>query len=374
MSMLHWPRRLRTRLFASYVVVILTGSIAMMLVGTVVTKRVYEGRLGGSGSGHGRGPQATDAELQTALDQSLWPALLIGAAVALVAAAIVAWIVGRRLLRPIDDLRMAARRMADGNYAEPVAVPSEIELASLAEDVNQLGAHLAATEQRRAHLVAEVAHELRTPITVIRGHLEGLIDGVIEPTDEVYALIADESARLQRMVDDLSMLSRADEGVLQVDLVELDLGELAAVAAERLRPQFDHEQVTLEAIRPNGPLRVLGDGDRLTQIITNLLGNALTHTPSGGTVTVRAGRQGDTVWVDVTDTGAGVPESERERIFERFYRGAPSTATVGRPSRAGRGIGLTIARSLARAHGGDVRVADGRPGAGATFRVTIPAA
>ena len=347
----------------------------MLIVGTVVTRTVYERRLGGFGfgRGQGRGTQVSEAQLRTALDESLWPALLAGVGAAIVAAILVASVVGRRILRPIEELRTAARQMAAGDYSVRVPVPAELELASLAEDVNELGAHLADTEQRRAQLVAEVTHELRTPITVIRGHLEGLIDGVIEGTDEVYVTIADEAARLQRMVDDLTMLSRADEGVLEVDPIDLDLGELAANAADRLRPQFDHERVALLISPAAGPLSVRGDADRLMQVVTNLLGNALGHTPSGGTVTVRSGREAETAWVEVADTGAGIPEGEHERIFERFYRGAQASSVTGRPARAGRGIGLTIARSLARAHGGDVRALHGPPGAGATFRVTIPA-
>lgn len=371
-----WPRRLRTRLFLSYVVVVLAGAIAMLVVGTVVTQTVYERRLRGLGIGRqqGRDAQVSEAELQAALDESLLPALLVAAAASLLAAAIVAWVVGRRLLRPIDEIRAATRQMARGDYAVKVPVPTEIELATLADDVNELGEHLASTEQRRTHLLDEVTHELRTPITVIRGQMEGLIDGVITPSDEVYVSVADEAARLQRLVDDLTVLSRADEGVLHVDGVDLDLAALAVDAAERLRPQFEHEQVSLETIDAQVPVFVRGDLDRLTQVITNLLGNALGHTPSGGTVTVRSGRDDTMAWIDVNDTGTGIPIGELEHIFDRFYRGPNTGATTGRPARAGRGIGLTIARSLARAHGGDVTASSRGPGTGATFRLTIPAA
>ncbi len=217
-----------------------------------------------------------------------------------------------------------------------------------------------------------MTHELRTPITVIRGQTEGLIDGVVTPSAEVFAAIAEEASRLQRMVDDLTLLSRADEGTLEIHLADLDLAAVAAAAAERLRPQFDYADVVLVVdvdTRP-GPLTVRGDSDRLTQVLSNLLGNALGHTPPGGTVTLRAGRDGSTAFVDVTDTGPGIPGDELERIFERFYR-RPDDAT-GRPIRAGRGIGLTIARSLARAQGGDVVASSAGPGRGATFRLTIP--
>lgn len=371
------PRRLRTRLFLSYAVVVAAGAAAMLVVGTVVTRTEYERRIGGFGfgQGQGRGSEVTETQLRAALDESLLPALLAGVGAALVAAAIVAMFVGHRLLRPLDGIRSAARRMAAGEYTVTVPVPLETELASLARDVNMLGEHLATTERRRTHLLGEVTHEMRTPLTVIRGQMEGLIDGVVAPSDEVYASVADEAARLQRLVDDLTLLSRADEGTLRLQMVDLDLVAVAVAAAERLRPQFDHAQVALvtDPARAAGRLPVRGDGDRLVQVLSNLLGNALVHTPPGGTVTVGAGRDGPSTWVEVVDTGSGIPVDELEHVFERFYR-IPNRGAGARPAQAGRGLGLTISRSLARAHGGDVAGSSGGPGTGATFRLTITSA
>lgn len=366
------PRRLRTRLFLSYAVVVASGALAMILVGAVVTRTVYEHRIGGFGLGQGRGQgrnnQVSDAvderQLTEALDASLWPALLAGTGAALVVAAIVAWFVGSRLLRPLDEVRAATRRMAAGDYAVRVDVPAELELASLAEDVNVLGEHLADTERRRSQLLGEVTHEMRTPLTVIGGHLEGLVDGVLEPDDSTFVLLADEAKRLERLVDDLTLLSRADEGTLTVDLRSMDLAGAVEGVVARLAPQYEHAGVRLE--HPSSrPLPVIGDAQRLAQILTNILGNALEHTPSGGTVTVRAGRD-DVTWVEVTDTGEGIAPDQAEAIFERFHR-APSGS-----ARSGRGIGLTIARSLARAHGGDVTASSPGRGRGATFRLTLP--
>ena len=370
------PRRLRTRLFLSYVVVVAAGVVAMLVVGTVVTRTVYERRLGGFGVARGQGAsrQVSDTQLRTALDESLGPALIIGVGAALITAAIVAMFVGSRLLRPIDELGVATRRMAAGDYAVKVPVPTETELASLANDVNELGAHLANTEQRRTQLLGEVTHELRTPITVIRGQTEALIDGVVTPSQEVYAALADETARLQRMVDDLTLLSRADEGSLDMRLTDLDLGALAMSAADRLRPQFDFADVSLivDADDPSEPVPVRGDSDQLTQVLSNLLGNALGHTSAAGRVTIRTGRDRSMAFVDVIDSGSGIPADELERVFERFYRGPVGDGATTNPIRAGRGIGLTIARSLARAHGGDVVASSTGPDQGATFRLTVP--
>ncbi len=363
------PRRLRTRLFLSYVVVVAAGAIAMLVVGAAVTRTAYERRVGGFGLGRGQGRAVgpTESQLTAALDDSLFPALAFGVVAALVVAAIVARIVGARLLRPIDELRAATRRMAAGDFATPVPVPAEVELASLANDVNDLGEHLATIERRRTRLLGEVTHEMRTPLTVIRGQTEGLIDGVITPSAEVFAGLADEASRLQRIVDDLTLLSRADEGTLEIEVTDLDLGAVAAGAAERLRPQFEYADVALvvEVGDPPEPIPVRGDVGRLTQVLSNLLGNALGHSPAGATVTIRCGRQNSLAFVDVIDNGPGIAADEAERIFERFYRGS-RMGTGG----AGRGIGLTIARSLARAHGGDVVVDPEGPGA--RFRLTVP--
>ncbi len=368
------PRRLRTRLFLSYVVVVAAGAVAMLVVGTAVTRTVYERRLGGLGLTRGQGPPGggvSTSQLTSALDESLLPALVAGVAAALVTATVVAMFVGGRLLRPIDELRAATRRMAAGDFATAVPLPAETELASLATDVNRLGEHLASIEQRRSQLLGEVTHELRTPITVIRGQTEALIDGIVAPSTESFVAIADEAARLQRVVDDLTLLSRADEGTLDVRLDDLDLSVVVFDAAERLRPQFEYADVTLvvDIGAPPVPLPVRGDVDRLTQIVSNLLGNALGHTPAGGTVTVRTGADGPMALVDVVDSGPGVPPDEMERIFERFHRGS-----ARRSAHAGRGLGLTIARGLARAHGGDVVVAPTPAGSGADFRVSIPLA
>lgn len=368
------PRRLRTRLFLSYVVVVAAGALAMLVVGTVATRTAYRRNIGGFGLGRGQGRSdaVSETQLRTALDESLVPALLIGVGAALLAAAVVAMFVGRRLMRPIDELRDAARRMAGGDYDVRVPVPAEIELASLANDVNELGAHLATTEQRRTQLLGEVTHELRTPITLIRGQTEGLLDGVVEPSSEVYVTIADEATRLQRLVDDLTLLSRADEGTLEVDLADLDLAAVAAATAERLRPQFDFADVDLVVDTSAGPLPIRGDSDRLAQVLSNLLGNALGHTPPSGRVTLHSGRDHAVAFVDVVDTGPGIPADELDRIFERFYRRPDDGVPTPRPIRAGRGIGLTIARGLARAHGGDVVATPTGPGAGARFRLTVP--
>jgi signal transduction histidine kinase len=257
--------------------------------------------------------------------------------------------------------------MAAGDYDVSVPVPAEAELDSLAHDVNELGAHLATTERRRTRLLGEVTHELRTPITVIRGQMEGMLDGLVPPSDEAFATVADEATRMQRLVDDLVTLSRAEEGALELHLADVDLAALVAATADRLGPQFVHAGVGLTT-RAATAVPVRGDADRLMQVLSNLVGNALGSTSPGDEVTIVAGAEAGLGWVDVIDSGRGIVGDELEHIFERFYR------VPGDGRRAGRGLGLTIARSLARAHGGDVVAHSDGPGTGARFRLTVPLA
>jgi signal transduction histidine kinase len=358
-------RRLHTRLFGSYLVVIAVGALTILVLAALLTPSLFQQRLGRMGRGPGGYGSGTSTQLHKALTDSLDIALVAGVGAALIAAGAVAALLGRRFLRPIDAVRAATHRMATGDYDQQVPEPAEEELAGLARDVNALGMALAETERRRARLIGEVAHELRSPLTTIRASMEGLIDGVLAPSEESFVAIADEAARLQRLADDLTLLSQAEEHAIPLRLEVSDLAELASRAAERLRPQFDLEEVALR-IEPSPVLPVQVDPDRIAQVFTNLIGNALTHTPSGGAVTIRGGVERSAAWIDVTDTGPGVPPDEVDRIFDRFYR-------IPNPSHpAGRGIGLTIARGIARAHGGDVTIAPRRPGAGATFRVTVP--
>ena len=295
----------------------------------------------------------------------LLPAVLItGGLAALVAAALTAVAVTRAIMGPLAAIQQASRRIADGDYAQRVPTPKDAELAAVAHDIDALASRLAQTEARRSTLIDEVAHELRTPITTIKGSMEALLDEVIESSPELYARVADEASRLQRLAEDLSTLSRVEEHALSMEPIGLDVAALAAEVGERMRPQFEHAQVALE-IRVQ-PARAHGDPHRLTQVLVNLVGNALGHSDADGTVTIVAGSDQETSWVAVSDTGRGIPSEEIGRIFERFYR-VPGASTPG-----GRGIGLTIARSLARAHGGDVTATSDGVGRGSTFRLALP--
>jgi signal transduction histidine kinase len=361
--------RLPVRLFISYVAVVVIGAAVAYLAVRLLAPRLFDARVGmmnGAGPGMRMG-SATAAGVRSAFLSALNTALIVGVLASIAAAAAAAAAVTGRLLRPLDAVRAATRQIAAGRYEGKVPLPSEPELAALAGDVNTLAQALSDTETRRTRLLGEVAHEMRTPLTALDGYVEGLIDGVFAPNPDTLASLSEELRRLHRLADDLSSLSRTQEQRLELHPVDADLADLARRAAMRLSPQFEDAHIALN-VRADRALPVRVDPDRITQVLTNLLGNALLATPAGGTVTVTArdvhGGEGEVV---VTDSGVGLSEEDIEQVFERFYR------VPGQPRRSsGSGIGLTIARGIARAHGGDVMASSAGRGQGATFSAVLP--
>ena len=362
--------RLPWRLFISYAVVVVIGAAVTYVTVRLLAPTLFDHQMNMLGGGHmGMGPGGqggTAGSLRSAFLSALTTALLVGVLASVAAAGLAAAFVTGRLLRPLNAIRAATRQIAAGRYQASVPVPEVPELAALAADVNTLAAELASTETRRTRLLGEVAHEMRTPLTALDGYLEGLIDGVFAPEPEILGAASDELRRLRRLADDLSALSRAEEKQLELHPADTDLAGLARQAAGRLAPQFADAHITL-TVHAAATLPVRADPDRITQILTNIIGNALTATPAEGTVTVQARAAGQRAEVAITDTGVGLAAGDLERVFERFYR-AP-----GQPRRStGSGIGLTIARNIARAHGGDVTASSAGPGRGATFTLTLP--
>ncbi len=349
---------LRRRLLVSHLAVALVGVAVLVGIGLVVGGAL----LNRQGRMNGMGMRADDASDVVA---SVLPSVLVaGGLAAIVAAGVSALLVTRSIMGPLSSIQQASRRIAGGDYAQRVPTPKDAELAAVAHDIDALARRMAETEARRSRLIDEVAHEMRTPITTIKGSMEALLDEVVEPGPEVYARVADEASRLQRLAEDLSTLSRAEEHTLSLHASPLDIAHVAADVVERMRSQFEHAGVDLAV--GGDPAPTVGDPQRLAQVLVNLVGNALGHTNQAGAVTVTSGSDTTTSWVSVADTGRGIAPEELDRIFERFYR-VPDASTPG-----GRGIGLTIARSLVQAHGGTLTAASAGLGKGATFTVTLP--
>jgi two-component system sensor histidine kinase BaeS len=301
-----------------------------------------------------------------ALRAALWRAIVGAAGLAALLALLTGLIVARRITRPVERLIAVTRAMGRGDRAArvgPIAAPGEIGELAAAFDV--MANTLDRQEQLRRDLVADVAHELRTPIAVLQAGHEALLDGVTEPTPGQLASLRDEVLRLARMVGDLQTLAAAEAAALALTLSRQDLARIAGSAADSLAGRFETAGITLD--RRLAPVEVLADAGRLHQVIANLLTNALKFTPPGGRVTVRAGPAGAEAVLQVSDTGPGIPPEDLPRVFDRFWRGR------GAANVSGSGIGLAIAAELARAHGGTLR-ASSEPGRGAQFTLTLPRA
>lgn len=360
------PRSLRARLLVAFLVVAAaslgTVAIAVLLVGPGYFSEAM-GHLPGDPMGEAMG-EATLAAFTDAVRQALVAATVIG----IVTATVVSLAVAARIARPIGALAAAARRVAGGHYAERVPADEPGELGELATSFNDMAGSLEATERRRLQLVGDVAHELRTPLTTLDGYLEGLEDGVIEPTEATWRLLRAETGRLTRLVDDLSELWRAEASRLPLTLAALDLTGVVAEVVERLRPLAASRDVAIELLP--GRVTARGDRDRVAQIVANYLANALRHAPDGSTILVAASETDGRARLAVSDSGPGLAADQLEAVFERFYRvDAARSRAAG-----GSGIGLAIVRALATAMGGRTWAESPGPGRGSTFWLELPAA
>ena len=303
-------------------------------------------------------------------DHALRSALLRAVAAAAGLAALLALLSGvalaRRLTRPVGQIISVVRAMGGGERSARVGeVRAPSELREMATALDQMADKLDRNEQVRRDLVADVAHELRTPVAVLQAGHEALVDGFAEPTPEQLASLRDEVLRLARMVDDLQTLAAADAAALQLARKPADLADIAATAADSLAGRFSAAGISLE--RQLEPADILADARWLHHAITNLLTNALKFTRPGGKVTIGTGIVGASAVLQVTDTGIGIPATELPRIFDRFWRGQQASQT------SGSGIGLAIAGELARAHGGSL-TADSEHGVGTRMTLRIPRA
>jgi signal transduction histidine kinase len=362
---------LRFRLFASFAFVAIVAALSLTAVIRVFIPGVFADHLAAMERvSHPEMVRAAgDMDPRMAANSALNAALPIAVAASLLLGGIVGALTSRRLLAPIRDLQIATRRLAAGQLDQRSPVSSSTELAQLATDINHLGATLQAAEERRTRLIGDVMHELRTPLTVIDGYAEGLLDNITQPSEEVFAAIGDEVAKLKRLVGDLQLLSSLEEQPQLIQTPE-SLTVIAASVCQRLQNQYDSKEIRLVQKFESEPI-VSCDRARIEQVITNLLGNALTYTPAGGTVTITA--QPDnrmrTVKLEVHDTGIGIAPDDLAHVFERFYR----VNGIERPP-GGSGIGLAIASALVIQHGGTLTAASPGKQLGATFTMQLPLA
>lgn len=263
---------------------------------------------------------------------------------------------------PLGEIMAGVARMGAGEVGVQVPERGPRDVQALASAFNAMSERLAATEAQRRRLFADVSHELRTPLTVLQGNLEAMLDGVYPADREHLELVRDEAQQLERLIDDLRTLSLAEAGALALNREPVDLAELAREVAAAFATQAATAAVGL-SVEADAPVELELDPHRVRQVITNLVANAMRHTPPGGRVTISVERRTDQVRLEVRDTGSGMAPEETAQAFDRFWRSG---------ERAGAGLGLAIVRDLVRAHGGEVWI-ESEPEAGTIVTCELPA-
>jgi len=357
------------KLFISYLVIIVVGVVSLVVAAEFHTPTALDRHLAQMETMMGGDMGGMMADLSENFSRAINEVLLVAATAAFVTALLVSTFITRRIVSPIQEMKRVSQRIASGRYDERVQVTSDDELGELARTFNQMAHQLAQIEERRRQLMGDVAHELRTPLSSIRSVMEGLVDGILPAESATFADIQHELSRMQRLVRDLEELSRAEAGQVSLEMVPTDPAAFIQPAVARLQAQFEDKGVKLRTEIGSTLPRANADAERMTQVMLNLLGNALQYTPAGGQVTVHAWANGNDVHIAVQDTGVGLTAEQLRHVFERFYRVDKSRSRAG----GGSGIGLTIARHLVEAHNGRIWTESPGPGQGSTFTITLPA-
>ncbi len=296
--------------------------------------------------------------------QAAWfvPAVAILLAM-LVAAAVAGATSLRRMSIPLDDLLAASHRVAEGDYSARVDVHGPAEVRSLATAFNSMAEQLDVHDRQRRSMLADVTHELRTPLTVIQGNLEGMLDGVYPADEARLRSILEETQILSRLTDDLRTLSQAESGTLQLKREQVDLAALIQETIAALRSQADAGGVKIAFGEPTAAILLNIDPERIRQVISNLVSNAVRYSPQGSAVRVTLSNEGGGARVSVADSGPGIAAADLPHIFDRYYKSADSR---------GMGLGLSIAKYLVEAHGGQIG-AESEAGRGTTISFSLPA-
>jgi len=313
------------------------------------------------------GDIAAEEASVSSLSSSINHYLLWGGLLGVVVAAVLTLLLSRRILSPVESLAHAARGLSRGDFTQRVDVRSKDEFGELAKTFNSMAQDLERTEQLRRNLVADVAHELRTPLSNIQGHLEAIRDGLLPAEPATFDSIYEEVLLLARLVEDLQELTLADAGQITLLCQSVDVAEIVRRAVTAAQPPAEARGLTIEANLPDQQAIAEVDPERIGQVLRNLLSNAITHTSEGGRITVDLKDENDELHVGVADTGTGIPPEDVPYVFERFYRVDRSRVRAT----GGAGLGLTIAKRLVEAHGGTISV-ESEMGKGSRFTFTLP--
>jgi two-component system sensor histidine kinase BaeS len=313
-----------------------------------------------------RFPTNTLPPAERQLRAALTRTTLIGVVIAVVIALLIGAAATDAITRPLRRLTDAVRRLGQGERSARVNVNAPGELGELAAAVDAMAANLEREDELRKALTADVAHELRTPVTILAAHCEAILDGVADPTPEHITSLYEEVQRLGRLIEDLEALASAEAAGLRLERRPVDLDAVVRSAADLLAPRFEAAEVELD-VHTRRPVVVAADQQRLGQVVRNLLTNALAFSKAGGRVDVDLSAHEGVVRLTVSDTGAGIPPDDLPHVFERFWRGRAAEGT------SGSGIGLAVVDELVRAHDGRISVTS-ETGRGSRFTVELPVA
>ena len=369
----HTSRRLRRpgigpRLLAAQAIVLVAGAATTSVVAAVVGPPLFREHLYMAGV-----PVGSLEEVHAEEAYGHATVISIGGALAVsaLAALAVSFYVSRRLQRSVTEVASAATAVAEGDYDIRVSPPHlGDDFDTLATAFNKMASRLQTVDTTRQQLFGDLAHEIRTPVAVLDAYIEALEDGVRTLTPQTAAMLRDQTRRLVRFSEDVAALAKAEESSVSMSHNVIDVEPVARRCVASAQKPYDAKGVTLDMSAAHGIPPLWADEQRLSQVIGNLLDNALRHTPVGGTVRLDCTQNGDHVTVSVTDDGEGIGAEHLPRIFERFYR---ADAARDR-ERGGAGLGLSIAKALVEAHGGSIAVSSNGPGTGATFTINLPAA
>ena len=357
------------RIFAALILVLCVAALTAWLVALVIGPAIFHDHMlmadqAGSSSG-------VILHAEEAFDAAWQISLLLALAAAFITSVFVTIFLVRRLVKPIRDVRGAVNKVAAGDYSARAPQGSiGSEFSELIGAFNTMASELDQTEHTRKRLLSDLAHEMRTPVATVDGYLEAMQDGVAHADDQTLVMLREQTARLTRLAEDISLVSAAEERHLSLQPAPTQVGELLTTAEGQTRGRYREKRVNLfvDATAQSQEIGVTVDSGRIGQVLTNLLDNALHHTDPGDEVTLRAAHSTTSVTIEVADTGHGIATEHLPHVFERFYR----VDTARDRQHGGSGIGLAIVRSIITAHGGTVRAHSDGPGAGAVFTVELP--
>ena len=363
------PRRrgLATNLITAQVIVVAVGALTLALTATVVAPPLFRRHL--SRAGITSAPVRRHAE--EAFVSTFTLSLAAATAAALLAAGVASWILVRQVSAPIEALARTADALAAGHLSTPPpGMGSSSELGRLSDAFSRMAIRLADTDASRSRLLSDLSHELRTPLATISAYIDGMQDDVLARDAQSWDTMRAQVSRLSRLTTDVRDAAAAQEGTLSLQPRVIDPARLAHDAVDAAAPRFATRGVHLSYAGPTTGLGVVGDPERLAQVLANLLDNALRHTPSGGHVTLGVRSAATHVLLVVTDDGDGIATDQLEAVFDRFHRGEPSRATG---DDHGSGLGLTIALAIVTTHAGTLVAASPGVGHGTTVTMSLPA-